>query len=173
VVERASARPIASSSGSSSNGLNRTATASECAASERVLASVRPVIKIAGRPRPRPLRASHISIPVISGISMSTTIHALDRGVSLASNSDGLAKVLTRNPEAETSLFSERSNDGSSSTTSTVAGLIVRTALVARSLDLTLLEVFADGLTAAAFLARFVMILISRIAPRLDCVTNE
>ena len=104
---------------------------------------------------------------------MSTTMHALDRGVSLASNSDGLAKVLTKNPEAETSLFSERSNDESSSTTSTVAGLIVRTDLAARSLDLTLLEVFADGLTAAAFLARFVMIVISRIAPRLDCVTNE
>jgi len=87
-------------------------------------------------------------------------MHAFDRGVSLASNSDGLAKVLTRNPEAETNLFNERSNDGSSSTTNTVAGLIVRTALVARSLDLTLPEVFADGLTAAAFLARFVMILI-------------
>ena len=49
-----SARSIASSSGASSNGLNRTATASDCAASERVLASVRPVISIAGRPRPEP-----------------------------------------------------------------------------------------------------------------------
>ena len=165
-VERAIPRAIASSRGSSSNGLNRTATASDCVASERVLASVLPVISIVGKPRPEPFRTSHISIPFISGMSMSTTMHAFVLGVSLASNSDGLPKVVTRNPEAESSLFNERRTDGSSSTTSTVAGLIVPTTFVSRTLDLALLD-GRSSRRATSFLAKLVTILIVRFYFRL------
>jgi hypothetical protein len=158
-VERAIARAIASSRGSSSNGLNRTATASDCVASERVLVSVLPVISIVGKPRPEAFRTSHISIPFISGMSMSTNMHAFVLGVSLASNSDGRPKVVTRKPEAESSLFNERRTDGSSSTTNTVAGLIVPTTFVSRTFDLALLDA-RSGRAEAAFLAKLVTILI-------------
>jgi hypothetical protein len=110
-------------SGSLSNGLKRTATESACAACKRVLASVLPVISITGKPRPERLRTSHISIPVISGMSMSTTMQAFDVGISLAISSDGLANILTENPEAEISLVKPRRTDGSSSATSTIHGL--------------------------------------------------
>src|SRR5271170_8285995 len=93
-------------------------------------------------------------------MSMSTTMHAFVLGVSLASNSDGLPKVVTRNPEAESSLFSERRTDGSSSTTSTVAGLIVPTILVSPTFDL---ELFGgrSSRPAGSFFAEFDTILIS------------
>src|ERR1700721_2571985 len=121
-VERAIARAIASSSGSLSNGLKRTATESDCAARKRVLASVLPVTSIAGRPRPERFRTSHISIPLISGMSISTTMHAFDVGISLAINSDGLANILTANPEAEISLLYEQGRGGSCPTPRRVQG---------------------------------------------------
>ena len=94
-LESASARPIAANKGSSSKGFKRSAIGSDFAASDRVCASLRPVISMVGRLRPDFFRISHISIPVISGRSMSTTMQALDAGISLASNSDGLLNVWT------------------------------------------------------------------------------
>jgi len=114
---------MASSNDSSLHGLNRTATGFNCAANERVRASLRPEISIVGTPRPDPLSFSHISIPVISGMCMSATKQAFEVGISLASTSAALPKVLTQNPEVERSLYSERRHDASSSTTRTVAGL--------------------------------------------------
>jgi hypothetical protein len=55
LVKRASARVMATSSGSSSNGLKRTAIASDCGAIERVLSSVLPV-SIVSRLRPESLK---------------------------------------------------------------------------------------------------------------------
>jgi hypothetical protein len=93
---------------------------------------------------------------------MSTTMHAFDFGVSLASNSDGLPNVVTRKPEAESSLFKERRTDGSSSTTSTVAGLIVPTSFVSLTFDLALLD-GRSSRAAASFLAKLVTILMFQI----------
>jgi hypothetical protein len=90
---------------------------------------------------------------------MSTTMHAFVMGVSLAINSEGLQNVLTWKPEAESNLFNERRTDGSSSTTSTVAGLIVPTTFVARTFDLALLDA-RSGRAAAFILAKLVTILI-------------
>jgi hypothetical protein len=112
---------MASSNNSSSNGLSRSAIGSDCAASSRVWVSVRPVIRMVGRLRPDLFTTSNIWIPVISGRSMSTTMHALEPGILLASNSDGLLKVWTWNPAAEISLRSERHIEMSSSTTRTTA----------------------------------------------------
>jgi len=134
--ELASARLMASSNNSSSKGLNSTATASDFSASARILGSVRPVISIVGSPRPKASRDSDIATPVISGRSMSTTMHAFEVGVSLAINSDGLANAFASNPEAESSRFSELRTEGSSSITSTVAGRSVLTASSLRAFDL-------------------------------------
>jgi hypothetical protein len=74
--------------------------------------------------------------------------------------------VVTRKPEAESSLFNERRTDGSSSTTSTVAGLIVPTTLVSRTFDLALLDA-RSGRAAASFRAKLVTILMFRFYIRL------
>jgi hypothetical protein len=54
-----------------------------------IITSFRPVINIAGRPRPDAASALHSSLPLLSGRFTSTTIHALALGIALASNALG------------------------------------------------------------------------------------
>jgi hypothetical protein len=68
-----------------------------------------------------------------------------------------LANILTAKPEAEISLFNERRTDGSSPTTSTVAGLAVPTTFPSWALDLAFLDGWLDR--PATFFAKLPTIL--------------